>query len=94
MAASEVDVGWGEIVEAFVVSAMIVMLDEGRDLRLKVLLEEVVFQEDAVLERLVPAFDFPLCLRMAGSAMDLIDLIFLQPFAESWRCWRTSRRRS
>ncbi len=58
------------------------MLDEGRDLRLKVLLEEVVFEQDAVLERLVPAFDFPLCLWMAGSSMDLINLIFLQPCAE------------
>ena len=33
LAAPEVDVGQGEIVEALVVSAMIVMLDESRDLR-------------------------------------------------------------
>lgn len=60
LAASEVDVGWGKIVEASVVSAMVVVLDEGRDLRLKVFLEEVVFQQDAVLQRLVPAFDLAL----------------------------------
>ena len=41
LAASEVDVGWGKIVEALVVSAMVVVLDEGRDLRLKVFLEGV-----------------------------------------------------
>ncbi len=35
LAASEVDVGGREIVEALVVSAMIVMLDESRNLRLK-----------------------------------------------------------
>ena len=56
MAAPEVDVGRGEIVEALVVSAMIVMLDESRDLRFEVFLEEVVLQQDAVLECLVPAF--------------------------------------
>ena len=49
VAASEVDVGRGKIVEALVVSAMIVMLNEGRDLRFEVFLEEVVFQQDAVL---------------------------------------------
>ena len=59
-AAAEVDVSRGEIVEALVVSAMIVMFDEGRDLGFEVLLEEVVFQQDAVLERLVPAFDLAL----------------------------------
>ena len=82
MAAPEVDVGRGEIVEALVVSAMIVMFDEGRDLGFEVLLEEVVFEQDAVLERLMPAFDLALRLRVAGSAMDLVDLVFLQPFAE------------
>ena len=82
MAAPEVDVGRGEIVEALVVSAMIVMLDESRDLRFEVFLEEVVFQQDAVLQRLVPALDLALGLRMARSTMDLVDLVFLQPFAE------------
>ena len=48
MAAPEVDVGRSEIVEALVVSAMIVMLDESRDLRFEVFLEEVVFEQDAV----------------------------------------------
>ncbi len=57
---------------------MIVMLDEGCDLGFEVLLEEVIFEQDAVLERLVPTFDFPLRLRMPGSAMDLLDLVFLR----------------
>ncbi len=82
LAAPEVDVGRGEIVEALVVSAMIVMLDERRDPGFEVFLEEVVFQQDAVLQRLVPALDLALCLRMAGSAMDLADLVFVQPFTE------------
>lgn len=49
-AAAEVDVSRGEIVEALVVSAMIVMFDEGRDLGFEVLLEEVVFQQDACVD--------------------------------------------
>lgn len=94
LSASKVDVGGSEIVEALMVTAMIVMLDEGRDLGFKVLLEEVVFKQDAVLQRLVPAFDFPLRLRVAGSAVNLVDLVFLQPFAEI-RCdvTRTDSRR-
>ena len=82
LAASEVDIGGREIVEALVVSAMVVMLDECRNLSLEVLLEEVVFKEDAVLQRLVPAFNLALRLRMARSTVDLVDLVFLQPFAE------------
>jgi hypothetical protein len=82
LAASEVDVGRGEIIEALVVSAMVVVLDKGRDLGLEVFLEEVVFDEDAVLQRLVPAFDLTLRLRMAGSAVDLVDLVFLRSFTE------------
>ena len=31
----------------------------------------VVFEQDAVLERLMPAFDLALCLRMAGSAANV-----------------------
>ena len=65
LATSEVDVGRGEVVEALVVSAMIVMLDEVRDLGFEVFQKEVVFQQDAVLQRLVPAFDLALCLGIA-----------------------------
>lgn len=78
LAAPEVDVSRGEIVEALVVSAMVVMVDEGRDLGFEVFPEEVVFEQDAVLQRLVPAFDLALRLRMAGSAMDLLDLVFFR----------------
>lgn len=64
------------------VSALIVMLDDGRNLGFKVLLEEVVFQQDTVLGRLVPAFDLALRLRMPGSTVDLAELVFLQPFTK------------
>ena len=54
----------GEMVEALVVSAMVIGIDESRDLGFKVLFEEEVFQQDAVLQRLVPALDIALRLRM------------------------------
>ena len=47
------------------VTLMVVVLDEGLDLGLKVAGQEVVFQQDAVLEGLVPALDLALGLRMA-----------------------------
>ena len=66
MAAPEVNVGRGQIAEALVVAAVIVVFDEGRDLGFKITRQEVVFQQDAVLQRLVPAFDLSLGLGVAG----------------------------
>ena len=62
---AEVGVGRGHIVQALMVTLMVVVLDEGLDLGLKVAGQEVVFQQDAVLEGLVPALDLALGLRMA-----------------------------
>ncbi len=62
----EVDVGRGEIVEALVVAAVVVVLDERRDLLLEITRQEVVFEQDAVLQRLVPSLDLALGLGMAG----------------------------
>ena len=52
---SRVDVDGREIVQALVVAPGVVVVDEGRDLGLQVARQIVVFQQDAVLERLVPA---------------------------------------
>ena len=74
LAAPEVDVGWGEIVEALVVAPMIVVVDEGGDLGFEITRQEVVLQQDAVLQRLVPALDLALGLRMARRAAGVIDV--------------------
>ncbi len=66
LAASEVDAGRGEIAEALVVASVVVVLDEGLDLRLEIAGQEVVLEQDAVLERLMPALDLALGLGMAG----------------------------
>lgn len=81
VATSEVDVGRGQIVDALVITAMIVMLDEGGDLRLEVFREVIVLEQDAVLQRLVPALDLALCLGMSRSAVNLLDGSLFQPFA-------------
>lgn len=44
------------------VTLVVVVLDEGFDLVLKIAAQDVVFQQDAVLQGLVPAFDLPLGL--------------------------------
>ena len=56
----EVDVGWGEIVDAFVVTAVVVVVDERGDLCFEITRQEIVFQQNAVLEGLVPALDLAL----------------------------------
>ena len=47
-----VDVGRGEIVDALVVSAVVVVGNEGFDLGFEIAGQEVIFQQDAVLEGL------------------------------------------
>src|SRR5436305_1105166 len=81
-AASEVDVGRGEIVDALVVAAVVVVVDEGRDLGFEVAGQEVVFQQDAVFESLVPALDLALGHWMIGGAAQVLDLAVVEPLGE------------
>ena len=82
LAASEVDVGGREIVEALVIARVVVALDEGLDLGFEIAWQEVILQQDAVLERLVPAFDLALGLGMAGCTMDVIHVSILKPLRQ------------
>ena len=65
---AEVGVGRRHIGQALVVSLVIVVLDEGLDVGFEVAGQEVVFQQDAVLEGLVPALDLALGLRVIRRA--------------------------
>lgn len=60
LASAGVDVGGGEIVQAFMVSSVIVVADEGVDLGLEVSWQELVFEQDAVFQCLVPTLDLEL----------------------------------
>src|SRR5450432_2722077 len=74
---TEVGVGGCDVVQALVVAPMIVVFDEGLDLGLKVTGQEVVFQEDAVLQGLVPALDLTLGLGMERSATHMAHALSL-----------------
>ena len=71
LAASEVDVGRRQVAQALVVAPVIVVLDEALDLGFEIAGQVVVLEQDAVLERLVPALDLALGLRMVGRAADV-----------------------
>jgi len=79
LAAPEVDIGGREVAEAFVIAAVIVVADERIDLRFEIARQVIVLQQDAVLERLVPAFDLALGHRMVGRAADVIHTLLLKP---------------
>ncbi|EZP68140.1 hypothetical protein BV96_04260 [Sphingomonas paucimobilis] len=61
------------------------MLDERLDLGFEVTGQEVIFQQDAVLEGLVPALDLALGLRVHRSAADMAHLPGLDVFRQLTR---------
>ena len=80
---------------------MIVMIDEGLDLGFEITWQEVVFQQNAVLQGLMPTFDLALGLGMIRCTARVLHALFLQPFgkfardvagsvvAEQTRLWAT-----
>ena len=79
---AEVGVGGRHVAEAFMVSAVIIVLDEDLDLGLKVTGQEVVFEQDAVLEGLVPALDLALGLGMIGRTANMLHALAVEPGGE------------
>ena len=55
-----------------VIAQMVVVRDEGADLDFEIVREEVVLQQDAVLERLMPALDLSLGHRMMRRTTGLL----------------------
>lgn len=74
---AEVDIGGRDVVQALVVSLMVAMLDEGLDLLIEIAGQEVVFQEDTVLQGLVPSLDLALGLRMARGTAYMVHAVGL-----------------
>ena len=72
---AEVGVGGRHVVQALVVAPVIVVLDERRDLAFEVSGQEVVLQQDAVFQRLVPALDLTLGLRMERGAANMVHVL-------------------
>ena len=82
LAPSEVDVGWRQIADAFVIAQVIVVNDEGLDLGFEIAREVIVFEQDTVLERLMPALDLALGHRMIRRAADMLHVLAVEPFRQ------------
>ena len=59
------------------VTPVIVVLDEARDLGFEIIRQVIVLEQNAVLERLVPALDLALGLGMAWGAANMRDATVL-----------------
>lgn len=79
---SKVDGAGGEIVEALVISALVVMLDEVSDGVLRSARQIVVFQQDADLEGLMPPLDLALDLQRIRCPADMINSLIFQPVGQ------------
>ena len=82
VATPEVDVGRGEIVQALVIAPMIIMVDEAGDVSFEIAGQVIVFEQNTVLERLVPALDLALGLGMMRCAADVSHAAICEPFRE------------
>ena len=82
LSASEVDVSRSEIAEALVIAGMVVMRHEGRDLAFEIAGQVVMLEQDAVLERLMPALDLALGLRRERRSADVLHVLLIQPLRE------------
>ena len=69
---AEVGIGGGDVAEALVVAVVVIMVDESADLAFKVSGQIIVFQMNAVFQRLVPTLDLALGLRMIGGSTDML----------------------
>ena len=78
----EVNVCGCDVVNALVIPLMIVVVDEGFDLGFKITGQEVVFQQDAVLQGLMPSLDLALGLRVIWRAARVLHTFVLQPFGQ------------
>ncbi len=64
------------------VSLVVVVIDEQLDLLFEITRQEVVFQQYAVLQGLMPTFDLALRLRMIRRATNVAHLIVAEPVSK------------
>ena len=79
---AEVGVGGCHVGQRFVITLVVIVLDEGLDLGLEVAGQEVVLQQDAVFQGLVPALDLALGLRVHRGAAHVAHLVGLDVFRQ------------
>ena len=64
------------------VAPMIAMIDKGFNLRFEVTWQEVVLEQNAVLQGLMPTFDLALGLGMIRRTARVLHAFVLQPFSQ------------
>ena len=79
---AEVGIGRRNVAQDFVIALVVVMLHERLYLGLQVPWQELVFQQDAFVQGLVPAFDLAWCLRMEGCAAHMAHLLCFDIFRQ------------
>lgn len=75
-------IGWRNVAEALMIAAVVIVLDEGSDLALKISRQLIVFEQYSVFQRLVPALDLALGLRTTRRTTDVLDISSPQPFGQ------------
>jgi len=78
----EVDICGCDVAQALVKALVVVVVDKSFDLGFKIAGQEVVFQQDAVLQSLMPPLNFALCLGMIRCAPAVLHSFALQPFRQ------------
>ena len=79
---AEVGIGGCHVAEALVIALVVVMLDERRDLGFEIAGQEVVLEQDAVLQGLVPALDLALGLGMERGAAHVAHTLLFDVFGQ------------
>ena len=69
-------------VDALVIAPVVVVRDERIDLSVEIAGQIIVLEQDAVLERLMPALDFPLRHRMIRRTTRMSHVLPLKPFGQ------------
>ena len=82
LSSPEVDIGRGKVLQALVVTPMVVVLDKCINLLSEIAGQVVILQQNAVLQGLVPALDLALGLRVIRCAADVIHLPISQPIGQ------------
>ena len=67
------------------VALVVVMIDKGLDLGFEIAGQEVVFQQDAVLQSLIPPLDLALSLGVIRRTAGVLHAFVLQPFSQLCR---------
>ena len=64
------------------ISTIVIVLDEVADLRFEIAGQVIVFEQNSVFERLMPALDLALRLRMVRRATDVVHALALEPISK------------